>query len=105
MITRTFDVWTGIPDDTSEPDDTIQVTFSVPTSSPEHEDCWYCDLRIDAFESTRVHGGIAGIDGLQAFLFATQFAEAEHGFFAQQRGVTITFLGGRDLFSATVEER
>ena len=52
-----------------------------------------------------MHGGIAGIDGLQAFLLATQFAEAELGFLAQQRSVTITFLGGRDLFSATVEDR
>ena len=97
MITRDLEVWTGTPDDTSEPDDMIRVTFAVPTPMPDQEDCWNCELRIDAFATTRVHV-IAGIDGMQAFRLAMRFAEAELGFLARRRGVTITFLGRDHLF-------
>ena len=38
MITRVFEVRTGTPDDTSEPDDTIRVAFAVLTPSPDRED-------------------------------------------------------------------
>ena len=36
---------------------------------------------------------------MQAFRLAVRFAESELGFLARARGITITFLGGHDLFS------
>ena len=42
MITRVFEVWTGVSDVTSEPESTVPVTFALPTPSLNHEDLWQC---------------------------------------------------------------
>jgi hypothetical protein len=59
---------------------------------------WSRELRFEASGTTRVHV-IPAIDRMQAFRLAMRRAESERGFLARSRRITITFLGGHDLFS------
>ena len=97
MICRIFEIWTGAVDPEGEPSGEIRVEFEVPVASPVSTDPWTCDLRIHRKRGVSVHQ-IWGIDGLQALLLAMQFAKSQLDAISAREGVTITFLGGPDLF-------